>query len=290
LRLQIASANSGQAGSQDDEDAPNQTYRSISSTLAGTRLYAKIPANLGVGDGAEAVSVEGKHVDGAASAAKSLAAAPADSAYRTIAQLRPAGDVFRLPGAGNAFEPLRPPPGPESGTVTQGTVLDNASKPMSGSTPNASTPGSTAAGSEGSRGGASEAESAAEYASRFVRAATLANASGAQRLQVLLQDDQLGRISLRMVDRAGLIQAVVRTDGARAAQLISESLPVLLESLAQRGLPASWTSSQGQSQQQQTDSRQGQPRRQRQPGGQGSGPGGGRRPPSSEPMFRVEVR
>jgi flagellar hook-length control protein FliK len=132
-------------------------------------------------------------------------------------------------------------------------------------------------------------ETAAESASRFVRAAALANASGGQRLQVLLQDDQLGRISLRMVDRAGLIQAVVRTDGARAAQLISESLPVLLESLAQRGLPASWTSSQGQSQEQPADPRQGQPRRQRQPGGQGSGPGG-RRLPSSEAAFRVEVR
>jgi flagellar hook-length control protein FliK len=120
-----------------------------------------------------------------------------------------------------------------------------------------------------------------------VRAAALANASGGQRLHVLLQDDQLGRISLRMVDRAGLIQAVVRTDGARAAQLISESLPVLLESLAQRGLPALWMSSQGQSQEQPADPRQGQPRRQRQP--QGSGPGG-RRLQSSEAAFRVEVR
>ncbi|MEX2301162.1 MAG: hypothetical protein WD733_09510 [Bryobacterales bacterium] len=287
LRLQIASANPGQAGSQHEEDPPNQIYRSISSTLASARLYGKIPANTVVGSGGEANSAGGKQAE----AAQSLAAT-ADSAYRS--QLRAAGDVFRLPGAESAFEPLRPPAGPDGRTVTQGTVLSqHVSKPLSALTPGAAA-GAPAAGSStagyGGSSGASEAESAAESASRFVRAAALANASGAQRLQVLLQDDQLGRISLRMVDRAGLIQAVVRTDGARAAQLISESLPVLLESLAQRGLPASWMSSQGQSHEQPGDPRQGQPRRQRQPGGQGSGPGGGRRPQSSDPVFRVEVR
>jgi flagellar hook-length control protein FliK len=279
LRLQIARANPGQADGQDKKDTFNQQFQELSSTLARAKLNGQIPVSPAGDSGAE----EADSGRGKGEAAQS-SAATAESAYRS--QLRPAGGGLRLPGVASALEPLRPPAGPDSGTVTQGTVLSqHGSKPLSAGTPNASA-GASAAGSEGSLG-ASEAENAAESGSRFVRAATLANASGAQRLQVLLQDDQLGRISLRLVDRAGLIQAVVRTDGARAAQLINESLPVLIESLAQRGLPASWMSSQGQSQEQPADPRQGQPRRQRQPGGLGSG---GRRPQGSEAEFRVEVR
>jgi flagellar hook-length control protein FliK len=105
-----------------------------------------------------------------------------------------------------------------------------------------------------------------------------------------MQDDQLGRISLRMVDRAGLIQAVVRTEGTRAAQVITDSLPALFESLAQRGLSAVPGSAPGHGSEQQADARHGQPRRQRHTGGQGTGGGGRRTARGTEAAFRVEVR
>ena len=128
-----------------------------------------------------------------------------------------------------------------------------------------------------------------EAAGRFVRGASIeASGSDVQRISVLMQDDRLGRIALRMVDRAGLLHAVVRTDGTRAAEVLTESLPLLLESLSQRGLPASWTSAHGEGQSQHSDARQGQPRRQR--GGQGSSPGGRRPARSPDPVFQVEAR
>jgi hypothetical protein len=79
-----------------------------------------------------------------------------------------------------------------------------------------------------------------------------------------MEDDRLGRIALRLVDRAGLIHAVVRTDGARTAQVISESLPALLESLSQRGLPSSWALPPSSGSDQPPGSRPDQQRRQRQ--------------------------
>jgi flagellar hook-length control protein FliK len=122
-----------------------------------------------------------------------------------------------------------------------------------------------------------------------VRGASLtASGSEVQRLNLLLQDDRLGRIALRMVDRAGLIHAVVRTDGTRVAQLLSESLPALVDSLAQRGLLASWTSTQGEGYAQQDDARHGQPRRQR--GGQGTRPGGRRAAGGPDAVFEIEAR
>ena len=127
-----------------------------------------------------------------------------------------------------------------------------------------------------------------EVGGRFVRGASIeAGAAEVQRINVLLQDDQLGRIALRVVDRAGLIHAVLKTDGARAAQLISESLPALLESLSQRGLLASWTSGQGAGQSQPFDLRQGQPRRQR--GGPPGGAGGRRPARQAGKVFAVEA-
>jgi hypothetical protein len=120
-----------------------------------------------------------------------------------------------------------------------------------------------------------------------VRAASIEAGSTVQRINVLMQDDRLGRIALRMVDRAGLIHAVVRTDSTQAADVITDSLPALLASLSQKGLPASWTPSQGEGQGRQADARQGQPRRQR--GGQGPGLSERRPIRAAEAVFRLDV-
>jgi flagellar hook-length control protein FliK len=106
-------------------------------------------------------------------------------------------------------------------------------------------------------------------------------------MSVLLEDDRLGRIALRMVDRGGLIHAVVRTEGSTAARVLSESLPALLESLSQRGLLASWSSAQGEGQDSPDGGRQGSGQRQR--GGRGPGSGGRRPAPSVEAVFEIEA-
>jgi flagellar hook-length control protein FliK len=126
-----------------------------------------------------------------------------------------------------------------------------------------------------------------QEAARLVRGASIEIGSEVQRMSVLLEDDRLGRIALRMVDRGGLIHAVVRTEGTTAARLMSESLPALLESLSQRGLLASWTSAQGEGQDAQDGSRQGSAQRQR--GGRGSSPGGRRPARSAEAVFELEA-
>jgi flagellar hook-length control protein FliK len=121
----------------------------------------------------------------------------------------------------------------------------------------------------------------------LVREALIEATRETRRIHVLLQDEQLGRIALRMVDRAGLIHAVVRTDSPRAAQLVSDSLPALIESLSQRGLAAAWTSAPGDGLAQQADPRQGQSRRPRSPAGAAPGRRGAR---PSDAVFRVEAR
>jgi hypothetical protein len=75
---------------------------------------------------------------------------------------------------------------------------------------------------------------------RFVRAASFETGPNGSRLSLLMDDDRLGRIALRMIDRAGLIQAVVRTEDTATTQALQDSLPQLLESLSHKGMAASW--------------------------------------------------
>ena len=57
-------------------------------------------------------------------------------------------------------------------------------------------------------------------------------------MNILLWDSRLGRLSLRLVERAGFIDTIVRSDNPRTGNLINDSLPRLFESLAGRGLQA----------------------------------------------------
>ena len=57
---------------------------------------------------------------------------------------------------------------------------------------------------------AAEVSEAAD-AAHFIRGASLDSGPNGSRLSVLMVDDRLGRIALRMVDRAGLIRAAHRS-------------------------------------------------------------------------------
>jgi hypothetical protein len=270
VQLQIESAKSGSEKSNDSKALLNELYKGVSSSETSARSKVDSEANNG-GSAAQPVNPE------AGPAAPDLLAEKAYAALKP----QPAVHDARCRGTEGSLDLVRPIPASGHSSVSQ-----SAPETQTASASATALPGRASVSVQG----AAEAGGAPEASGRFVRAATLANELGAQRMNVVMQDDQLGRISLRMVDRAGLIQAVVRTDGARAAHMISESLPVLLESLSQRGLSASWTSSQGQGYDQQSDPRQGQPRRQRQTGGQGSATGGRRAARDGEAVFRVEVR
>ena len=77
-----------------------------------------------------------------------------------------------------------------------------------------------------------------EAVERLVEMATLHRQSASGQMNILLRDSRLGRLSLRLVERAGLIDTIVRSDNPRTATLINDTLPQLIESLAGRGLQA----------------------------------------------------
>ncbi len=77
-----------------------------------------------------------------------------------------------------------------------------------------------------------------EAIERVVEMATLHRKSQANQMNVLLRDSRLGRLSLHLVERAGLIDTIVRSDNARTGSLINDNMLQLVEALAGRGLHA----------------------------------------------------
>jgi hypothetical protein len=68
-----------------------------------------------------------------------------------------------------------------------------------------------------------------------VEAALLEKTPEQQALQLQVRDEKLGRVVIRLTERAGLIDAMVRTDGVRSRELLGQQLPLLVESLVRRG-------------------------------------------------------
>ena len=118
---------------------------------------------------------------------------------------------------------------------------------------------------------------------RVVELASLQKNADSNQMNVVLRDSQLGRISLRLVERNGLIDTLMRTDNSRTGQLIGESLPQMLESLSQKGFNVShsgseqWTGSQ-------QDQRQGGRQRPPRPATRQ-----GQRGPRAERVFRLAI-
>jgi hypothetical protein len=69
--------------------------------------------------------------------------------------------------------------------------------------------------------------------------ASLQKKAEVHQLDLLLQDDRVGRVSLRLTERAGLVDAMLRADSVRGREMLLESLPSLLDALARRGLEPS---------------------------------------------------
>ncbi len=86
---------------------------------------------------------------------------------------------------------------------------------------------------------ASSTASRVRSVERLVDMAALHRKIDSHQMNLLLSDNRIGRMSVRLVERGGVIDTLVRTDSTRASHLFTEGLPSLLESLAQRGLQVS---------------------------------------------------
>ena len=85
----------------------------------------------------------------------------------------------------------------------------------------------------------SQAAERLQSVERLVDLATLHKRFDSHRLELLVQDELLGRISLRLTERAGLVDAMLRADSVRGRDLLVQSLPSLMDALARRGLEPS---------------------------------------------------
>ncbi len=82
-------------------------------------------------------------------------------------------------------------------------------------------------------------------AEKVVEAAQIQKQIDQTRLNLVIRDDHLGRISLRMIERAGVLETAMRADNPRTAQILNDSLLALLETLSNRGLQTEASSSNG---------------------------------------------
>jgi flagellar hook-length control protein FliK len=60
-------------------------------------------------------------------------------------------------------------------------------------------------------------------------------APGTSELQLLVRPESLGRVTVRLIERGGVVDIAVRSETSAARAVLAESLPSLLEGLEQRG-------------------------------------------------------
>ena len=85
-------------------------------------------------------------------------------------------------------------------------------------------------------------------------AAKLQQQSGRTTLNIVLQDERLGRVALQLVERGGWIETAIRASDPRTAQTLSNGAAGLFEALQQRGLAlatgggasSAWDAQEGQ--------------------------------------------
>ena len=118
---------------------------------------------------------------------------------------------------------------------------------------------------------------------RVVELASLQKSADLNQMNIVLRDSHLGRLSLRLEERNGLIDTLLRTDNSRAGQLIGDNLPQMLESLSQRGFEVSHSGSGAWGGWQQDQRQNGRQRTPRPPVRQGQ------KGPRAEHVFRLET-
>ncbi len=118
---------------------------------------------------------------------------------------------------------------------------------------------------------------------KVIEAAQIERRAGLTRMNIVVKDPGIGRVAIRMVERAGTVDTMIRADTSATAQRISDQIPLLLESLSEKGMQAHGASAGNLSQEQERSNserqqqRDQQGRRQQQRRGQ------------NQPQFRVET-
>ncbi len=118
---------------------------------------------------------------------------------------------------------------------------------------------------------------------KVIEAAQIERRAGLTRMNIVVKDPGIGRVAIRMVERAGTVDTMIRADTSVTAQRISDQIPLLLESLSEKGMQAHGASAGNLSQEQERSNserqqqRDQQSRRQQQRRGQ------------NQPQFRVET-
>jgi hypothetical protein len=75
---------------------------------------------------------------------------------------------------------------------------------------------------------------ASETPAAVLEAAELDPRPERTQFRLVLRDDHLGRVSLSLTERAGLIDLMVRADRRATVRTLQDSLPVLVDQLTQR--------------------------------------------------------
>lgn len=177
------------------------------------------------------------------------------TAERTRAEIARLAATGGSTAAGPAVAKEQPPvaPAPAAETTPQAAPLAAAAPEpeLAAARPTAPAPAAvTAAGGSSAQAHSApamrEAAPAPEPAApaegaqfRRVEAMLDARPNETHRLQLVVHDDQLGRVSVRLVERAGLIDAMLRADRPGTAKQLTDSLSGLTELLTRgRGLDA----------------------------------------------------
>jgi len=75
----------------------------------------------------------------------------------------------------------------------------------------------------------------ASLVERQIQAAAFRPGAHSSRVDLLLHPEHLGRVAVRLIERGGVVEVAVRSDSAPVKNLLSESLPLLLGNMQQRG-------------------------------------------------------
>ena len=102
-------------------------------------------------------------------------------------------------------------------------------------------------------------------------------------MNIVVKDPGIGRVAIRMVERAGTVDTMIRADTSVTAQRISDQIPLLLESLSEKGMQAHGASAGNLSQEQERSNSQRQQQRDQQSRRQQQRRG------QNQPQFRVET-
>lgn len=147
-------------------------------------------------------------------------------------QINPGRQALETPNPETAAGERRLKRPADSSSARQSEVAPNAARPSAGRAPEAGREVSAPA-QRSVRTQPTELPRAVE---KIIEAAQVERRSGLTRMNIVIQDQSIGRVAIRMVERAGTVDTMIRANTPVTAQRISDQIPLLLESLSEKGM------------------------------------------------------